>query len=436
MVTIKILPMPKQSYRPRHLELRHKTYFAVLTVPKDVQPYIGKIRFFKTTGTSDIKIAQAKADIYVIQWEGEIAKARQRSSNSSINSAMELAQLMRTSPTVAFQNAFESAMEEVRDREGDSIAKVFEEIASNKTELLEPYLDQWEKRQLAKKLTAKTVDQMKSDLNLLIDYIYSTKQLTSNHCEIWIHDIARKGNLTPSSVNRIVGSCKNFYKYLQEIRVFPEDDTMPFKVPMAYRRSKKKHSKARKEPWKPFSKKELEHIYFQAVAKGDTDLVDLIYLASHSGARIEELCSLEIEQIDLENRYFEIADSKSEAGHRTVPIHSASINLMTRLVEKSKNSYLFAELTKNKYGDRSNAIGKRFGRLKKKLGFGKLHVFHSIRKTFSTELEKSGVIENVSADIVGHDKQTMTYGVYSGGTSLEQMRDAVEKVKYLFTVDA
>jgi integrase len=270
-------------------------------------------------------------------------------------------------------------------------------------------------------------------LSLLVDYIYSVTQLTPNHCDIWIHEIARKGNLSPSSVNRIIGSCKNFYKYLQEVRVFPEDETMPFKVPMAYRRSKKKHSKAKKESWKPYSKKELEHIYLAAQAMADTDLVDLIYLAAHSGARIEELCSLEIELIDLENRCFEIEDSKTEAGYRIVPIHSAAIHLITRLIEKSKNSYLFGELTKNKYDDRSNAIGKRFGRLKKKLGYGRLHVFHSIRKTFSTELERGGITENISADIVGHEKQTITYGLYSGGTSLEQKREAVEKVRYLFT---
>ena len=104
-----------------------------------------------------------------------------------------------------------------------------------------------------------------------------------------------------------------------------------------------------------------------------------------------------------------------------------------RLISSSKNSYLFPELTENKYGDRSNAIGKRFGHLKKKLGHGSGFVFHSIRKTFTTELERAGVAENIAADIVGHEKQTMTYGLYSGGASIEQKRDAVEKVSFNFT---
>ena len=33
--------------------------------------------------------------------------------------------------------------------------------------------------------------------------------------------------------------------------------------------------------------------------------------------------------------------------------------------------------------------------------------------------------EGVAADLVGHEKQTMTYGVYSGGSGLVQLAKAV-----------
>jgi hypothetical protein len=77
---------------------RHKTYFALLTVPKDVQYILGKKRFFKTTGTSDLRIAQAKADIFVIQWKAEIANARQKADDPIINSALELNKMLNSSP--------------------------------------------------------------------------------------------------------------------------------------------------------------------------------------------------------------------------------------------------------------------------------------------------------------------------------------------------
>ena len=50
-----------------------------------------------------------------------------------------------------------------------------------------------------------------------------------------------------------------------------------------------------------------------------------------------------------------------------------------------------------------------------------------------TELENIGCPEAVTADIVGHKKQTITYGLYSGGNRLELMRDWIEKIQYPVT---
>jgi DNA invertase Pin-like site-specific DNA recombinase len=51
--------MPKKSFKPNHLELRYRTYFALLVVPKDVRHIIGKSKFFETTGNA-IKILANK----------------------------------------------------------------------------------------------------------------------------------------------------------------------------------------------------------------------------------------------------------------------------------------------------------------------------------------------------------------------------------------
>jgi len=64
------------------------------------------------------------------------------------------------------------------------------------------------------------------------------------------------------------------------------------------------------------------------------------------------------------------------------------------------------------------------------MGHGPELVFHSIRKTVATLLENAGVPENVSADILGHEKNTMTYGLYSGGSSLSVKAKALAKLSY------
>jgi ADP-ribose pyrophosphatase YjhB (NUDIX family) len=45
-------------------------------------------------------------------------------------------------------------------------------------------------------------------------------------------------------------------------------------------------------------------------------------------------------------------------------------------------------------------------------------------------LDQAGVVERITADIVGHAIQTMTYGVYSAGSSMQQKQDAIEKLEY------
>jgi len=161
----------------------------------------------------------------------------------------------------------------------------------------------------------------------------------------------------------------------------------------------------------------------------DGQLADLIELAMWTGARREELCALRVEHIKKDS--FQVADAKTPAGVREVPIHSKLKATMRRLIEASAHDgYVLPGLKATKYGDRGDAIGKRFGRLKEAIGFGKDHNFHSLRRTVSTQFENSGVPENVAADILGHDKPRVTYGLYSGGSSLRVKREAIEQLLY------
>ena len=68
--------MNKKSFKPSHVELRHKTYYATLTIPKDVRHLLKKIRFFKSTQTSNLKQAELRAANWVFKWKQEIEKVR------------------------------------------------------------------------------------------------------------------------------------------------------------------------------------------------------------------------------------------------------------------------------------------------------------------------------------------------------------------------
>ena len=84
---------------------------------------------------------------------------------------------------------------------------------------------------------------------------------------------------------------------------------------------------------------------------------------------------------------------------------------------------LFPELSVNR-------ITKRFAVLRKQLDLERPGlVFHSTRKWFVTQCERTGVPEHFTASLVGHrsarSENGITYGIYSAGISDEQKRSIV-----------
>ncbi len=81
-----------------------------------------------------------------------------------------------------------------------------------------------------------------------------------------------------------------------------------------------------------------------------------------------------------------------------------------------------------------NAVTKRFSDLREKLQLERPGlVFHSTRKWFITQCERTGVPEHFTASLVGHksarSENGITYGIYSAGISDEQKRGIVDQIR-------
>ena len=422
--------MSKTS-KPSHLVKRYNTYFAVLYVPKEIQYIIGKAKFSKSTGTDNRKLAETIAQVYVMGWKAEIEAARSKSDDPLIQSAKDIRKLLKSSPAHLVQDAIDEEIAKLNLAKKEIHAEVFEQIATGKNQYLEDVLKNWKKHEEDRGLSQKNIDQMFSDIEIMTTQFPTAPLITAKSVDLWIRHIAKKGKLSASSITRIIGSSKNFFKYLQFIKEIPQTEPNPFVVPVEFKISNKPNSKSvnKTQSWLPFSPKEIVSLYKIALDVNQK-LADFILIAMYTGARIEEICSLLCKDVDLKEESITIVDAKTEAGERTIPIHPHIKDRIEKLIEASTDDYLLSGLTKNKYGDRANALGQRFGRLKTKQKFSTRYVFHSIRKTFTTMLENAGVGENLAADIVGHEKPRITYGLYSGGASLEVMRGAIMKIAY------
>ncbi|MGV8888830.1 MAG: tyrosine-type recombinase/integrase [Pseudomonas sp.] len=170
-----------------------------------------------------------------------------------------------------------------------------------------------------------------------------------------------------------------------------------------------------------------------ALDNGDKPLADLIALGWYTGARIEELCRLNKDNVVTIDgiRCFDFPRSKSKASKRIVPIHPSLLSTVDRLSKDTTDTFLIPAESTDKYGKRSHAISKAFGRLRTAAGFSKLHVFHSFRHTVVTELIRADVPDALAKELVGHETGSVTHDVYSKGASAVQKLAAISKLPSL-----
>lgn len=408
---------------PNHILLQRKCWYARLSIPAELRPhYNGKRELKSTLQTSDKKVAELKAMRLVSEWKLQFAALR-----GSPTAAQELAAAVLIQPEGKIyaetgMSDKDHQMDFEADLLPDSQKRAYYAIATGRAIptllYLDKFLNQWAVEQ-------KTKDMAKTAIKRVAD-TFTTLEMISAPL---IYQMIDEDTNSKATKEKNYGFVRQYFKYLKRMQVIATDKPNPFEG-LDFRQANKVANGGYKRI--AFQPSEVKQLMKAAKDKGDEQLINIIQIAAFTGARIEELCSLKATDIITVNnvKCLNITDAKTEAGNREVPIHPSISALIKQLSRETKDGYLLSGLTFNKYNDRSNAIGKRFGNLKKRLGFGRSHVFHCFRNTVATLLENAGVPEGVAADIVGHEKKTMTYGLYSGGTSTKIKFEAIKRIKY------
>lgn len=277
-------------------------------------------------------------------------------------------------------------------------------------------------------VATKTMDQQQSKLEKLSAYLTKEgKPLDFDTVSAWLDSL----KLASKTLTQYLLAGNVFWKWAIKHDVRWRDDfkdkANPFENhELPQTRGKERADRQRKD----FQPKEIAELHAAALAAEHTTLADLILLGAYTGARIEELCQLRAEHVIKPDgiESFDIVDSKTAAGIRVVPVHPALTVIVERLKNDSTDGYLIPSDSKNKYGIRSDALSKAFGRLKEAQGYGPQHVFHSIRKTVITQLHRADVQGLLIAELVGHETGTVTFDVYSQGASAPQKLAAISKL--------
>lgn len=192
--------------------------------------------------------------------------------------------------------------------------------------------------------------------------------------------------------------------------------------------------KGESAPWEAFTKEDVEKLHALALEKKDHPLADLIAVGAYTGARLEEIGRIHRDNITFKDGVpisFHIEQAKTTAGEREVPIHPSIAGLVSSLLDRSKDGFLF-EGGHNKYGNRLDPLSKKFGRLKTAAGFDKQFVFHSIRKTTITLMHQAGADIAVMPAVVGHETGLFSLDRYSAGPSMQQKAKVIELLSFNF----
>ncbi|MBS1302554.1 DUF6538 domain-containing protein [Loktanella sp. SALINAS62] len=427
---------------PQYLQKRRRGWYAVLEVPKDVRSYFeGKARFVQSLKTDSQREAEIRVLQVVAHWKMQVQAAREgrpNLSDLSVYRALEwredyLANERRLNDrrlseddrddAQFLQITYNGILQDEVERLGKvdrNKAEVVRQIVLGQSIPTNLHAEAWLK---SIDVEAKTIAMRRTDLKRFSERFPQTADVTRPEVRKWV-DTLQEGGLKVATVRRIISVCRLYWTYLQR-KGFAPEETEPFKDVLEARRSQRVK---REDIRKPFEVDEVVFLLNAAIKKGDIRLSQIIWIAMWTGCRIGEIGALQVDRVSADS--FEVFDSKTDAGDRHVPIHPMLKPLMDHLVSTSNDGFVLSGLKPDVFGDRAASVGKRFGKLKTKSGFGPTKVFHSIRKTVVTLFEIAGIPENVSADIVGHEKPTMTYGHYSGGVNLAVKAAAMSQLSY------
>ena len=425
--------MAHRLYRRGH------TYWAQLPVPPDVQRIFGKKNFQKTTRCKDKRNAGIQAATLIAGWQQKIDEARGNPDAVTQQILQQKALHRRDTEEgnwafVEHDDDADRSKEAIHGKTGtgwtiselqvdEYLEELSEKISPSELEYyadiyhgrkgipIGVFLDEWlDAEHSANKSRTRT--EARKALKIGARWFPTTEDFTVSNRQVWM----RWEQRNIGSVSKDVGYLRGFFKYLVE-KHYITPAINPFDN-VDYPKNLKARGELNRRHAEPAEIKQLLQL---ATDSGDDELARFILIGTFTGMRLAEIGVATQDSLEVVDgitcvrvkRNDKIFAKTGESIRRLVPLSS---EIDKTLFPKKKPA-------------NDAAVGKRFGRLKSSQGFGKDFVFHSIRKTFATYCERTGVAENVAADLMGHDKKSsMTFGVYSGGSSTEQQKEAVEKV--------
>ena len=226
--------------------------------------------------------------------------------------------------------------------------------------------------------------------------ILEFSQIKRTHINIFFRELREK-KIAPTSISRKIASIKGFFTWLNSVQLLDYNPTLSLEQPKLSQRLPK-----------VLSVEEVEIILKSKLSKRNKAIIELMYAA---GLRVSELCSLELQNIDLNSKYVRYVGKGSK--ERIVPIGNKAIKALQEYLKEREYILKKNNKTKAPLFIRDNA--KKITRIEvyeiiNNLGklINKKITPHVLRHSFATHLLENGADLRIVQELLGHSDVSTT----------------------------
>ena len=434
--------LPKTREIGKNLLKKGQTWMVTLRVPEDLKDKFGVSRLKKSLKTTDLAIAERRKVPLLAHWKllFDLARENPDAVISDIDQTSEIYRnyLLRLESEVIDSgkgmalvaqplNPFAPGIEQEEQFRRAEVFIKANDLNARTIDHVDEFVDQYN---WAPAVAQEARTYLKETFAFLFPIFEEIDQSDiRNYCDGRLRGTDGKQAWARASLKKYLNYARTYWEYCYE-----RHTSAPNLVINADLLPKEGNTKAvkmkRMNSNLPYSVEDAHALLNGAIARNDQPLEDLIRLGMYTGCRINELCSMKLSQVTEDA--FQIDDSKTPDGIRRIPIHADIQQMLERLKQTSTDGYLLSgQSNNNQFGVRHTGLQQKFSRLKQALGFGqKVYTFHSFRSTLANQFESAGVPETHAARIIGHQVNSMTYGVYSQSVRWDVLVDAMKVISY------
>ncbi|CAK2048390.1 Integrase [Vibrio crassostreae] len=426
MLIFEIIPVYTTDYKAgnmaktdtKHLKLRGNVWWYQRRIPIELlDQFNGQKTLFESLDTGDIREARRKRNII----NGRLEERRFNAPNKDRHRFFELLKVMsdnRQSRPDCWDTEYD-----LDKLENDKVFVQAYMTANGSKDFRREYgmtlkeaLNAWV-RKFREHKTADTVSKVQKVVDSFLKHIKLYDIRLADITKKQVHDYieAQQLKYAKTTVQGQISRMRSVWNYCDSI------DEVSTKCPFDGHTYTSTTTTNKKQP---FTVQDMQWIK-QNVAKNEPNHRLLVELGVFTGCRISELCGLRVKDVTQQGRITAIfiEKGKTSSATRTIPLTDALGKRVQALTKGKSDDELLLGF------ENSSEMSRWFSRIKtENISNDSAKCFHSFRVMFATAMQQAGIDELKAAAILGHKRgNTMSYGYYSRGYDLKQLKEAYDQ---------